>query len=470
MDDFFDKFERRLGLKSYTQITNLSCNILFLIINLFVLKDLWYLSEAVYLSFLLNLIMLFFMMLRFSYSTNLRLFDVTTFVFFYIFLFLAPICQTINSNYPNTMPYNADLVVKTNLLFFLFFLSSEFAKILNIQHLRNYKNWQTIRLIWIKPFVFQFFLCITFIVFIVSFKYISHSIFLGNHHIQSVSRYLILHKFLFMLPGFCAAYLIIGNMRRNRQGKTLLYLLTIILVLIWIWLKNPFIEHRNAFGTILLFLSFLFFGKKLFTIHSHNITIATLLIFLILFPYPAFKIITHYSHSIGEIKTEKIVELLNVSSNFQSLDFDAWSNAMGTIDYVSENGPLYGKQLLGTMLFFIPRQFWPSKPEGTGGVVADHLIGKYAMWFRNISNPLPSEAFIDFGIIGVIIYGFFYGILSNSLVLKKKVLDFEYVKVAYFSSSVFFLLRGDLISSFSYILAGILALYFIPLTLSKLNA
>ena len=71
-----------------------------------------------------------------------------------------------------------------------------------------------------------------------------------------------------------------------------------------------------------------------------------------------------------------------------------------SLDLVSQMGSFKGKQLLGAMLFFIPRSIWPSKPIGSGATIAIYQRQS----FKNISCPIIGEAIINFGIIGVIIF------------------------------------------------------------------
>ena len=147
---------------------------------------------------------------------------------------------------------------------------------------------------------------------------------------------------------------------------------------------------------------------------------------------------------------ETIINVLtSILDDFLEGDYDAYTMFMLTQEYVAEKGLSYGMQLVGVLFFFIPRSVWPTKPVGSGQTAAE-----FFNWgFTNLSCPLPAEGFINFGIIGVILFAF---ILSKAV----KVLDDTFwernnlgVKVVYIFivPFLFFMMRGDLLSSFAYL-------------------
>ena len=133
------------------------------------------------------------------------------------------------------------------------------------------------------------------------------------------------------------------------------------------------------------------------------------------------------------------------------------------MEYVDNYGFSYGYQLLGGLLFFVPRSIWTVKPYSSGQVIGEYLIGFYDFSFANISNPLVSESYINFGLVGVlitpIILAFFllYMIrwLNGESYLKK-------IMAFYFAMHLIFLLRGDFTNGFAYYIAPLLAVVYIP--------
>ncbi len=80
-------------------------------------------------------------------------------------------------------------------------------------------------------------------------------------------------------------------------------------------------------------------------------------------------------------------------------DFDAFAQTINTAWWVEMNGLANGNQFLGVLLFWVPRSIWPGKPVDTG-----ILLGEAKGYgFTNLSAPLPAELYINAGWVGVIV-------------------------------------------------------------------
>lgn len=88
-------------------------------------------------------------------------------------------------------------------------------------------------------------------------------------------------------------------------------------------------------------------------------------------------------------------------------DFDGFQSTINVVRFAEEGGYRLGVNLLSALLFFLPRVFWPGKSIGTGGEAA--AFNGYD--FINISAPLPSEFFVDFGFVGVVVGATLFGAL-----------------------------------------------------------
>ncbi len=90
--------------------------------------------------------------------------------------------------------------------------------------------------------------------------------------------------------------------------------------------------------------------------------------------------------------------------------FDAFEmNAYG-LDYVEQYGLERGRQLTGTLGFWVPRFLWPNKPVPSGALLGSGFIGiMESTKNTNLSFPLPAEGYIDFGVVGVILYALIFG-------------------------------------------------------------
>lgn len=107
----------------------------------------------------------------------------------------------------------------------------------------------------------------------------------------------------------------------------------------------------------------------------------------------------------------------------------------------------YGKQLLGALLFFVPRTVWHNKPIGSGNYMAN-LEG---FSFGNVSQNFFAEGYINFGLLGILFFLILYALLScyidklGKIYWERKSWGMViYLQLIFFS---FFLMRGDLISS-----------------------
>ena len=133
--------------------------------------------------------------------------------------------------------------------------------------------------------------------------------------------------------------------------------------------------------------------------------------------------------------------------------FDSYQNFVRAIeiDFIS-----YGQQLLGALLFFVPRALWSGKPIGSGSELAmQHPDYK----FGGISMPYIGEGYVNFGIIGSCLFMLVLGIILGNLdrvawKLKKSNKDCLFIYYYYLLFGlVFFTMRGDLINSMAFIFA-----------------
>jgi len=136
-------------------------------------------------------------------------------------------------------------------------------------------------------------------------------------------------------------------------------------------------------------------------------------------------------------------------SFFQAGHFDAYHNFVRviSIDFVS-----YGYQLLGPLLFYVPRGVWHDKPVGSGHQLA-YLEG---FSFSNISMPFLAEGYVNFGVVGTVIFIILLSRLFTFLdnlywSLKPIYTNHWFYNIYYLSLGLsFFVLRGDLMASFAY--------------------
>ena len=130
-----------------------------------------------------------------------------------------------------------------------------------------------------------------------------------------------------------------------------------------------------------------------------------------------------------------------------------------------------GRQFLGAILFFVPRSLWETKPIGSGTFLSEILRLEY--W--NIAMPLIGEGYINFGIVGSILFMFLFGILLGNLdrvAWKLKTSNDSHIFLFYYYflfGWVFYILRGDLINALPVLVGFTLAFWLLVLILNFLS-
>lgn len=438
--------------------------ITYLIISLFLFGT-FHTSLWVWISFFINwsilsLIFGYHLYIEKTYSPFIS----TLIVFHFLFFIIAPIIQ-INSFYGLTKPkfvnhfiYRENLAVYTNVLiviftvvFFQFYLLFKKRKI-NTE--KTYSKSQQKNL----PLIILVLLFLSIAIVILTYDY---TMGLYVKRPSSVVTMLMLKKTLFFIPlgGVFMSYGYLNKKTFKNYNFVYIAISFLIFLFLVFWFKNPMIEKRNALGPIYISLIYLFLPKLL----NSNVKFLTFLFFAMVIGFPLISIITHINIPIGELTAEILIEhfknedLLKV---FKTLHYDAFSSIMVTIELVQERGFSLGFQLLSTVLFFIPRSIWVGKPYSSGQLIGEYLIDNYHFTFANLSNPLVSEGFLNFGIVGVIVFAivlayfivYMLGWLHSKNTIKKML-------AFYFAVHLMFLLRGDLTNSVTYFIGVVIGVF-----------
>lgn len=187
-----------------------------------------------------------------------------------------------------------------------------------------------------------------------------------------------------------------------RQTKTRewpLIALTVVVGLALAITVNPISNARYVFGSAALAVAALFglfATPRLFRLTA----IVWLIALIVVFPLAdAFR----YSKG-GEFKSTTPLESLT------SPDFDAVAQINNTLLYVEREGISEGAQAAGVLLFWVPRRFWPDKPQDTGIVIAENR----GYEFKNLSSPIWAELYINGGWLLLVIGMVGLGILARS--------------------------------------------------------
>ncbi len=245
----------------------------------------------------------------------------------------------------------------------------------------------------------------------------------------SPTKWLIINNFVRPISMMCFFYYITSPER----NKIVFFILLVLAVF------TCFPTGMPRFAAAAMYIPFMLLIFKL----SRKKNVFSLIFIVgLLVVFPFLDIFRGFSDD-AEIKPE-----LNFDMFLQG-HFDSYQN-FALI--VSSNIITYGKQLLGVLFFWMPRSIWHDKPIGSGAFAAE----KMNFVFDNVSANYFAEGYINFGLIGIILFVIILAFITARL----DVIYWKYVghiKNNYFTvlyaislGFLFFILRGDLLSSVAY--------------------
>lgn len=232
------------------------------------------------------------------------------------------------------------------------------------------------------------------------------------------------------------------NAVSKKENYFRFFILFICLLLCFFPTTIPRFKTATIYGVIFLIIfPWSHKGSRFFWLFSIGI--------FVIFPMmSAFRYVISQD-SFHKILTEGFFE------SYTEGDYDAYRMLVSAVRYVLEHGSTLGYQLLGVLFFFVPSAIWETKPIGSGGMLIKSELGSDV--FSNVSCPFIAEGFINFGILGVILFAWLLGIFLTNLDRKYwgqiqndngNLLCSPYLFLVFM---LFFVMRGDLLSGFAYI-------------------
>lgn len=395
-------------------------------------------------SFLANLLLISYGLL-YSTSKKWMNIDLVIWNFKYIFFVFAPIIQINHGRWPNMMPIEEEKIIYVNLLlgiWSMIYLALRNKKIdIPPAEQFNFKDDRWVRNIYMGLALMLTAVVIGLFGFDFTLGYAGWSDLIEN---QSVT----------LLMDIIVSGILFGNVLfqcRHLLAEKKYYALfnfTISLLLLFT-VASPFNKPRYYLGFMIITALFLFFRGKVKALQFNFYMVAGI---FIIFPLTNF-----YRFGFAEVSWSDVVQLSFVQ--FNELHFDAYANIIATIDYVKEEGITYGYQLLGSMLFFIPRNVWETKPLQTGELIGNYLIELRYLDFNNLANALPSEMYVNFGFPGILFGAAAMAIIVNRL---EKSARKEFLTYAILAGFIFYIYRGALMSGFAYSFGTIVTIKFFP--------
>lgn len=244
---------------------------------------------------------------------------------------------------------------------------------------------------------------------------------------------LIYNNFLKPIPAVMLIFLIYCSRFKGVKVSSLFLFFYGVLVLIF---NSPFSMPRYQAGALYLALVLIYFD-----LFFRPFIFPGIFIFALLFVFP-------FLDKFRNFDSEKFE--LGLSMGFLNEGhFDSYNNFVLVVQHSIVTG---GTQLASAILFFVPRSLWPQKAVGSGGFMADQV----GLTFSNISMPLLAEGYINFGLGGVVLFAF---VVSVFFVKVDNIFwhspNPHFLRPVYFLliGMVFFMMRGDLMSSYAYSVA-----------------
>ena len=162
--------------------------------------------------------------------------------------------------------------------------------------------------------------------------------------------------------------------------------------------NNPLGSSRVSFGLIVIAFASLYFNLERVRIFRIGVVILLFTFVYLFTALDAFRSSGAWDFTRGGTTSEVFVS---------SLDYGMTQQGHSAVTYVARNGHTLGRQLLGATFAWVPRRIWPDKPIPTGALVSGR--------FSAVSSSLWTEAWLDFGHVGVFVVLAGYGWCSGRI-------------------------------------------------------
>jgi hypothetical protein len=189
-----------------------------------------------------------------------------------------------------------------------------------------------------------------------------------------------------------------------------------------------------------------------------------LLTFILTWVYPRadlFRRAQTWDQAISNLRNQEMLR-----EHINSVDYDVLQMIINTHVYVKKEGVVWGNNILGATLFFVPRSIWRGKPERSDFYIARSLNYKA----NNLSVPLWGESFMAFGWFGVGLIFLFFGYWSKRLdlaysrlmpMVSSKLMSPAALLLPFLAAYQFIFLRGNLISALAGAVPVIITILFL---------
>lgn len=239
----------------------------------------------------------------------------------------------------------------------------------------------------------------------------------------------------------------------SKEKRIILVCVALVFILFALIVSNPVNTKRYWFATVFISicttLGYCFFNRLL-----RWAPFIFICVYLFIYPLVGGVWWGLKKFSQGDtVSVDDVQYSIGAATNYEQFymgyDFDSFQEVLNSVAVVQDHGVSFGKQLLGTCLFWLPRFVWPEKPLPTGMYIAQ----TQGYHFDNISCPLWAEGYIDFHILGTVALLFFFGLCVAFLDQRSRTGTDRVLYIAFsmiFAPYMVFFLRGTLMVTFGY--------------------
>ncbi len=403
---------------------------------------------SVFLTFAVNIVISAFLLIR-AARKHPYSFQVLFWMFGLVFFGIAPLVQFLNRWAPWNLIYENTEIINCNLLILLWYICFVFGSKIRLRFIfvKKQTTSQNANRLSKTGVDIAVFFTVLFSGILIVTNGITGLFFRGARvAISDSSTIALLSYHVFKNTILFTFAVLLQNVKVNYQNRKLCFVIGTLFFITCF----PTGLSRYMLGAYYLGLLILFAGRKKIGVWF------TILVFLgLTITFPVMSVFRSFS---GFQSYDSFIDSIGPSLNgaFLTANYDTHNMIITSMHYIAAFGFSWGRQLMGAILFFIPRSVWPTKPIGSGAMAISALN---MFGFTNVSMPLIGEAFINFGIIGVVLFAIITGWCTS-------LIDFEYWKGAdnlrpisiIYPFSIFyffFLLRGDMMSGGAYLIANV---------------
>lgn len=240
------------------------------------------------------------------------------------------------------------------------------------------------------------------------------------------------------------------SVAHGRKNSRSVRALAVLLTAISLFLTNPISSARYHFGVV--WGSFLGTAGAYKTTRRTSVTMIGIVMGL-LFLFPVADLFRRQD----VVAAQRSGFLSEYAGNG---DYDAFGQLSNAVLYNATEPFQFARQLMGSVLFWVPRSIWSGKPVDTGNLLAEFR----GYGFTNLSAPIWAELLLNFGVIGVVIASIGVGALLGRLdsrFMRSEGFGVDAIMASILPFYLLILMRGSLLQATGILVVLVFSIIFI---------